>query len=290
MGLHAPRFLVVSALTLVPHGVWAQEPQRAAAPPAPLPPPQAPESSAAQGPQAPPPQGQPPPPYPPQQGPYAPGPGSSPPGQQGMHAGPGYPQQGQPQPNAYPSAPQDAVALEPMTPKPDPDEGPRPLATITMGVFYYQLFGAGFGGTIGVHVLPRTIIEVDAYRASSLVPDELSDSLAVRVQQILDEHFYVRGGLRYRVIEQKKVLDFDDYEERYRQRDLGIDFAAGSRWDRGHLVLGIDIAGIYMPFEAFFAEEQTLDTSNDELLAADEQDIRLLVDVRLAYLYIGARF
>jgi hypothetical protein len=181
------------------------------------------------------------------------------------------------------------VELERMLTSAEPDEGPRPYVSITAGIFYYQVFGAGVGATVGVHALPRTVIEVDAYRASALVPNDRTASVAVRAQQFLSDHLYVRGGIRMRQLERKKILDFDEYESRFRQRDVGVDLAGGARWDVGSLVLGVDFAGIYMPFDAFASEDLTIDRSNGEILAATDRDLRMLVDMRLGYLYLGMR-
>jgi hypothetical protein len=186
------------------------------------------------------------------------------------------------------------VVLEPLAPMPPPapveEEGPRPYATVTMGLFYYQFFGIGIGATAGGHLLPQTVLEIDVYRAASLAPTQASESIAIRLQQMAGKHVYVRGGVRYRRLELTSILDFGDYEERLIQRDAGADVGVGFRWDRSNFVLGLDVLGIYMPIQSFFTEEQTRDKTNGELLAVRDPGLRERWDVRLAYVHLGARF
>jgi hypothetical protein len=186
---------------------------------------------------------------------------------------------------------QPAMVMQPPPPAPAPEEaGPRPYVSLTMGIFYYQFFGVGLGATVGVHLLPQTVLEIDAYTAAALAPTQTSDSVALRVQQMVGKLAYVRGGVRYRRLELTRVLDFDEYEEKLRQRDLGVDMAVGARWDRSNFILGVDGIGAYVPVQSFFTEQQVVDETNGELLAAERPGLRGRWDVRLGYLYLGARF
>jgi hypothetical protein len=194
-------------------------------------------------------------------------------------------------PGAYPSQgpTQSPPRLEPMPPKPEETDVLRPYLTFTVGIFYYEIFGAGYGATIGGHLSPQTVLELDGYRAGALAPTQTSTSVALRLQQIVGKNFYIRGGARYRQLELTRVFETDEYADKLEQSDLGLDIAGGARFDRGNLVLGIDFLGAYVPITSFFTEQQVVDETNGELLLAEEQELRLRWDVRLAYLYLGFR-
>ena len=150
--------------------------------------------------------------------------------------------------------------------------------------------GGGYGGTLGVHVLPTTVIEIDAYQARSLVFVHATSSAALRVQQFIGRRLYLRAGARYRLLELRADVDgTDDYERRTTQLDLGVDAAVGFRWDLSHMVLGVDAVGVYAPLTAYYSKEQTVDRTNGEVLDEAERGWRARWDFRAGYLYVGVR-
>ena len=239
-----------------------------------------------------------PPPYPPA-GPAQPAqPPPVGPQPQGPPPGHGYGPPAQGPPPGYPP-PHGYVQPAPPPAEPPKPKGPSPserreTETVAMsaGIFFYEVIGVGVGATLGVHLAPNVLFEIDGYTAASAIPTMESDSAAVRFQLFPGEKIYVRVGARYRHLTNKEFIDFDgnDFDEDTVQNDVGPDFAVGSQWRPGGLLLSLDWIAIYAPLHAFDTVDRLVDPRNGEVLTETPADRSNRLDVRFAHLRIGGAF
>lgn len=166
---------------------------------------------------------------------------------------------------------------------------------LSAGGFLYNVLGIGVGAQLGVYATPDTLVEGDLLTAVALFPNvPQSNSFGLGVRQFVTSTFYLRGGLRYRMLRtEQSLLDFDpEYDEYVERKDLGFDFALGNRWQIGSFVIGADWFGIYAPLAHLDAEAvvEHQKTGAEQRQDVDDDEIDNQYDVRLVFLQVGASF
>lgn len=163
--------------------------------------------------------------------------------------------------------------------------------------------GLGFDGVLGAHVLPNTLVELDA---AWLHPESwarlnggTAASVGLGVRQFLGDFFNVRLGMRIRHLEETESpgdkLDFRT-PNYWTVWDTGLDFALGNRWQWQNATLGIDWFGMYTPVYRISGETQAtnLNTGVQESWAGVKGESSSFdamdADVRLLHVYAGVWF
>ena len=191
-----------------------------------------------------------------------------------------------------------AVAAQSLTAAADPAR-PSPaeqrkgdVMAVTAGGAIYEFVGLLAGVTVGAYLGRNTLLELDGYRAASVLPEQSSASAALRVQQFVTATLYLRAGARLRRVRfsEDTELEFQTFRRSTLQDDVGFDLAFGNRWQWGHLIVGVDWAGIYLPLAALATEERIEAMDNGEILSVERTDRRGRPDIRLLGVQVGASF
>ena len=169
---------------------------------------------------------------------------------------------------------------------------------LAAGVFGYGV-GAGLGALAGTYLATNTLLEVDAYTATSVCPDDARKDTAagLGIRQFLRSSFYLRGGFKFRDLTVDDCdfftlppIDESPIDEKKHVQDIGIDMALGNRWQFGAFTIGADWIGLYVSIATTKAEIVQEDRDTGQEIARYESGVQPDVDFRYGYLQIGVSF